>query len=93
MGALKFAGRWSFPRNLAILATGEAISRAITLAAFVHLARVFEPAVYGLVELTLSVMMFLTLAVDQGLGTLGTRELARHPEKGESLVRRIMSAQ
>lgn len=79
--------------NLVVLSGGEALTRAITFVAFVYLARVFEPAVFGLVELTLAVMMFCTLAVNQGFGMLGTREIARSPDETHWLVSRIVSAQ
>jgi len=79
--------------NLVILSGGEVITRALTFVAFVYLARVLEPNLFGLVELTLAVTMIINLGVEQGLGTYGTREVARHPEKIEPLVSRILSAQ
>lgn len=86
-------GRRLLATNLAILAGGEALSRVITAVAFIHLARVFEPVVYGYVELTLAVMMFLTLVVDLGLGTIGAREVARQPASAARLLQRIVSTQ
>lgn len=90
---LQSPGRRLFAKNLAILAGGEILSRVLTAVAFIHLARVLNPSLYGIVELTLAVFMFLTLIVDQGFGTLGAREVARDPDDLEPLIRRIISAQ
>ena len=79
--------------NLVLLAAGEVLSRGLTFIAFVHLARVLGPAQYGLVELTLALMMFFGLLVDQGLGTLGAREIARRSSSPEPLISRIVSMQ
>ena len=85
--------RWSTAYNLAILAGGELLTKGMTFLAFVHLARVLTPSGYGLIELTLAVMLCLTLIVDQGLSTIGTQEIARDSSRVEALVRRIVSAQ
>lgn len=80
-------------QNLAVLTGGEALSRAITAVAFIHLARVLRPETYGLVELTLAIIMMLTVLIDLGFASLGAREVARTPEQTESLVRRIVAIQ
>jgi len=80
-------------RNLATLGFGELACRVATLVAFVHLARTLTPAGYGLVELTLAVLMIVTLVVDQGLGTFGTREVARDSALAPGLTRRIILLQ
>jgi PST family polysaccharide transporter len=79
--------------NLAVLAAGEVMTRGLTFLAFVHLARVLEPATFGLVEWVLAVMQLAMLVVDQGLGILGAREVARAPERTAELIRRVSSAQ
>ncbi len=84
---------WSLVRDLAVLATGEAVTRAATFIAFVHLARVLGPAEFGLVEVTLAVMMLLTRVAGLGLGEVGTREVARHPDTARGVVGRVVSAQ
>ncbi len=80
-------------KNLSVLLLGELATRIVTVAAFLHLARVLKPALFGLVELTLSVMMFATLLIDQGFAILGAREIAREPRRTARLVRRIVSVQ
>ncbi len=85
--------RPSLGRNLATLTAGEACARALTFVAFVHLARVLQPASYGWVELSFAVLMFLTLAVDQGFGVLGTREVAGREVAVEPWITSIISAQ
>jgi PST family polysaccharide transporter len=79
--------------NLGVLGTGELLARAFTFLAFAHLTRVLEPATFGLVEWTLAVMQLALLAVDQGLGLLGAREVARTPGRTGDLIGRIASAQ
>ncbi len=80
-------------RSLATLGVGELACRVATLVAFVHLARTLTPAGYGLVELTLAVLMIVTLVVDQGLGTFGTREVARDAALAPGLTRKIILLQ
>ncbi|MFO0839373.1 MAG: oligosaccharide flippase family protein [Phycisphaerae bacterium] len=80
-------------RNLGILAFGELLTRALTIVAFVHLARALQPETYGQVELTLAIMMFATLIVDQGFAVLGARDVAREPACEAVLAGRIVSIQ
>ena len=100
------AGRWAAVRdlvshqgrqlefgNLATLGIGEVACRVATLVAFVHLARTLTPVGYGQVELTLAILMILTLVVDQGLGTFGTREVARDPRMAGRYTSRIILLQ
>ena len=61
--------------------------------AFIRLARVLNLTGYGLLELALAVMIFLTLLVDLGTGKLGTREIAARTDSVPALVRRVVSAQ
>jgi len=79
--------------NVATLGLGEMACRVATLVAFVHLARTLTPAGYGQIELTLAILMILTLVVDQGLGTFGTREVARNPGQARSWASRIIVLQ
>jgi PST family polysaccharide transporter len=100
------AGRWAAVRdvvshqgrqlevgNLATLGVGEVVCRVATLVAFVHLARTLTPSGYGQIELTLAILMILTLVVDQGLGTFGTREVAREPRLVGSYTSRVILLQ
>ncbi len=99
-------GRWATVRNvvshqgrqlevgnLATLGVGEVACRVATLVAFVHLARTLTPGGYGQIELTLAILMILTLVVDQGLGTFGTREVARESRLAGSYTSRIIVLQ
>lgn len=79
--------------NLSVLALGEISAKAFTFIAFVHLARVLEPSGFGLLEFALALTMILTLVVDQGLATLGVREVAREPKDTGRLVGTIISTQ
>ena len=71
--------------NFALLSSGELLSKVFAVIAFAYLARVLGPAEFGNLELTLAVIVFLTLLVDSGLGPYGARELA----KNRALVNRL----
>jgi O-antigen/teichoic acid export membrane protein len=79
--------------DVAVQTAGDVAARCIAWFAFVHLARVLEPSAYGLLEMTLSTMVFLTLVVDLGLSRLGIREVARQPERLAELLRAVVSPQ
>ncbi len=72
--------------NFLLLAAGEALAKLLTFAGFVYLARVLGPADYGRLEFVLAIMVFFTLPVDFGLGTLGAREIARWPDRAVLLL-------
>ncbi len=106
VAATGIAGRWAAVRNvvsyqgrqlevgnLATLGLGEVACRVATLVAFVHLARTLTPGGYGQIELTLAILMILTLVVDQGLGTFGTREVAREPRLAGLYTSRVILLQ
>src|SRR5689334_9239266 len=77
--------------NFVLLSAGELVAKLLTFAAFAQLARTLQPERYGMLEFTLAVMVFFTLPVDLGLGSYGTREIARKPESAADLLREIMS--
>jgi O-antigen/teichoic acid export membrane protein len=77
--------------NFVLLSAGELVAKLLTFAAFAQLARTLQPERYGMLEFTLAVMVFFTLPVDLGLGSYGTREIARNPESAADLLREIMS--
>ncbi|MBI4819961.1 MAG: oligosaccharide flippase family protein [Deltaproteobacteria bacterium] len=87
-----FGGR-RFVQNLATLAIGEGLTRLFTLIAYVHLARSLAPEAYGHLELTLAILMFATVVVDQGLPAIGTRELAKNPAEARKWIESIVPAQ
>jgi O-antigen/teichoic acid export membrane protein len=80
-------------RNVAVLAAAEALSRGLTFLVFTQLARVLTPSDYGRVEVAMAAMIFLTLAVDLGLGLVGTRDIAGGGTEVAALIRRVVSTQ
>ncbi|MCK6554748.1 oligosaccharide flippase family protein [Candidatus Binatia bacterium] len=79
--------------HLGVLTGGEILARALTFIAFAHLARTLAPATYGLVEAVLAVVLFLNVAVDQGLSVLGAREVAGGNSHLGALIRQVVSIQ
>jgi O-antigen/teichoic acid export membrane protein len=76
--------------NLSFLVLGETISKILTFAAFVFLARAFGPLEFGHLEFVLAVMIFATLFVDFGANPLGSREVAKAPYKVGEIVANIV---
>lgn len=81
---------WGFVLRQATLFGGEALSKLFTLIAFGYLARVLAPKDFGLIELSLSVIVFFVLGVENGLGSYGARLIALSPESASTLVPRVM---
>ncbi|HSG09198.1 MAG TPA: oligosaccharide flippase family protein, partial [Longimicrobiales bacterium] len=79
--------------NLTLLGAGEILTRALTFVAFAYLGRVLEPSSFGLVGSVLAVMMLGTLLVDQGLGTIGARDVAMDISVAPTTIDRVVSAQ
>ncbi len=79
--------------KLLVLAGGEAASRLCGFVAMSYLFRTLPRERYGIVETTVAVMMFGLICVEMGLGTLGTREVARDPAAAPSLVKRVATTQ
>jgi len=92
-GLLAAPRRRLLARNLSILVAGDLLGRLLATVAFIHLARTLQPAYFGALELTLAVVMVLTLVVDLGLKTLGAREVARVPTTFVGLAARIVPLQ
>jgi PST family polysaccharide transporter len=80
-------------QGFSILIASDLLGRVVTMLAFIQLARVLQPAIYGQLELTLAVLVFLIVIVDQGLTPLGSRQITRRPEEMNQLVKTIVSAQ
>jgi len=72
------------------LSLGEAISKIFTFVSFTYLGRNFGPAVYGEVEFSLSITLVFALFLQMGLGSYGTREIARRPESARQLLGEII---
>jgi O-antigen/teichoic acid export membrane protein len=60
-----------------LIFSGDAAARLFGFLAIVHLGRVLEPHVFGLVIIGSSALQYAVLAADLGLSTIGTREIAR----------------
>lgn len=76
--------------NYLILSAAEAAGKLFNFAAFTHLGRTLGPEQYGLLEFTLAVMAFFTLAADMGLSVCGAREVAKNPRTTQRLVGEIV---
>ncbi len=83
----------SLARNLAILAVGEALTRAVTFVAWVRLARILGPSPTGTVEACFAVLMILTLLVEAGVSVIAQRECARDPSVIPTTLSRAVSTQ
>ena len=80
-------------QNVAVLAAAEGLSRGLTFLVFTQLARILTPSDYGRVEVAMAAMIFLTLAVDLGLGVVGTRDIAGGGTEVAALMRGVVSTQ
>jgi O-antigen/teichoic acid export membrane protein len=72
--------------NFLLLSAGEFLTKLLTFAAFLVVARALGPARYGGFEFVLAVMAFLSLAGDFGLLTYAAREIARDRRRAVALV-------
>lgn len=79
-----------FALRYVTLFAGESFSKLCVLVAFAYLARVLDPARYGVVETALSVTVFFVLGVESGMGAYGARVVAASPEALPRLLPRIM---
>lgn len=77
--------------NLLSLFSGEAISSALAFAITILLARRLQDEGFGLLAVVQSIMMYLALATDLGLGTYGTRQIARYPDQASQISGSIIS--
>jgi len=78
-----------FLRRVCTMGAGEFASKVAVTLAFIWLARVLEPAVYGQVEWALSLLAVGALVADAGLGTWATSRIGREPDAAPMLVARV----
>lgn len=64
-------------RSILSIGIGDAVSKLILFAAFVHIARVLTPERFGEWNLAIALSALLVPVVDFGLGLIGTREVAK----------------
>jgi O-antigen/teichoic acid export membrane protein len=79
-------------KNYLFLSGGELLSKVVTFAAIAYLARIAGPAGFGLVEFAGAVLLCAGLVVDQGFGLYGAREIAKDPQRTDSLAREVITA-
>ncbi len=77
-------------RNLVWLTVGETATKVCTFLAFTYLGRTLGPERYGDLELSLGVVLFFSLFVQMGLGAYGAREIAREPQRAQSLLGELL---
>ena len=66
--------------NLVSLFSGEAVSSILAFVITILLARRLTDEGFGRLAFVQSIMVYLALVMDMGLGTFGAREIARRPE-------------
>lgn len=71
--------RFQLLRDLVALCFGQFLATVLTLMAFAYLARTLDTEHYGFVEFAVALSLFFAMLVDLGLGSIGTRELAKDP--------------
>ena len=74
------------------MGAGEMTSKVAVAAAFMWLARMVRPDIYGQVEWALSMLTVATLAADAGLGTWAAAELGRRPDAADRKSTRLNSS-
>jgi len=85
------AQRRSVSRSFAILSSGQLIAKLFAFAVTVVLTRRLGVERYGLVTWATTLFMYLALAVDIGLSTLGPFEVARNEAAARPLAARFVS--
>ena len=73
----------------AALVAGDGAARILAVATAALLTRLLGAEGYGNLAVALVVLTYLILMADAGLGLLGTREMARHPER-RTLLRLVI---
>jgi O-antigen/teichoic acid export membrane protein len=76
--------------NIGALSVARGITAILALVTMVHMARVLEPAAYGMLMWALAYVAYFHLIPDLGLGIWGTREVARTPSRATELVSKIL---
>jgi O-antigen/teichoic acid export membrane protein len=73
-------------RNVGALALARGVTAVLSLVTFAYLARVLEPAAFGVLGVGLSLLAYFGLPINLGLSVLGTRALAREPARATALA-------
>jgi len=78
-------------RNVGALAAARGATAVLVFVTTVYLARVLEPAAYGMLAFALAYVAYFQLIPDLGLGILGTREVARDRSRVRELANAVLS--
>ncbi len=78
-------------RNAAALTASRAAAMGLNFVVWVHLARVLEPERMGILGFGLSLVGFVVLGVTLGFDAVGTREVARAPDRVPEMVSALVS--
>lgn len=78
--------------NLSSLVGGQAVSRVLGFVAFALLARRLAPAGYAAVEFAVALGAMCGILIDAGVGTIGVRRLAAHPDQLAEISAEVFSA-
>ncbi|OFX04774.1 MAG: hypothetical protein A3D94_02735 [Alphaproteobacteria bacterium RIFCSPHIGHO2_12_FULL_66_14] len=79
--------------NFLTLAGTSVLGLAITILISVYVRRVLGPAATGQVMWAMAAVGYLTVLATPGLATVGQREIARAPERGERLLALVLTLQ
>lgn len=72
--------------NILLLGGGELISRLIAFVGTAYLARILEPAGFGVIGFAAALFGYFQLAVTAGFHDVGAREVARRPRDASSIA-------
>ncbi len=78
--------------NLSSLVGGQAVSRVLGFVAFALLARRLAPAGYAAIEFAVALGAMCGILIDAGVGTIGVRRLAAHPDQLAEISAEVFSA-
>lgn len=73
------------------LAFGEIVSKAIGFLVMVYLARTLGTAGFGKFSFAQAIVIYFVLLINLGLDIYGTRQIARSPAEGRSLVDHLLA--
>jgi len=79
----------SIAKNFSWLLIGSIISGTINFIANVYIARILGAASFGLFRFAQAFLAYMILAVDSGLTTLGTLEVAKNKDRAYSIVANV----
>ncbi|MGE0580421.1 oligosaccharide flippase family protein [Reyranella sp.] len=79
--------------NFLSMASTSVLGLVVTILISVYVRRVLGPSAIGQVSWAMAVVLYLTAVVTPGLATVGQRELALAPERGQSLLALVLTLQ